>query len=103
MRADRWSTRRWWIRRNDRGNPCGRRQKCTAADDVKLIAGLSRFRDSSACLWPNLELRNIVEQAEDVYDPQDDDDHHNRVQDALDRPLHGNEAVDEPEKHADNQ
>jgi hypothetical protein len=39
-----------------------------------------------------------AEKPEDVQEPQDNDDDHDSVQDGLDRSLHGDVAVDEPQQ-----
>ena len=42
------------------------------------------------------KLIKVVEEAEYLEKPQNDDDYNNAIQDALDLTLHGNEAVNQP-------
>jgi hypothetical protein len=52
-------------------------------------------------LWllPNADIGEGMKQTENIQEPQDHDDHHDGIQDRLDRPLHRNKAIDEPEQN----
>ena len=45
---------------------------------------------------PDAELIKVVEEAEYLEKPQDDDDYNDAIQDALDLTLHWDKAVDQP-------
>jgi hypothetical protein len=50
---------------------------------------------------PDTELRKVFEHAEYPQKPQNYGDHNDRVQDAFDLTLHGDETVDQPEQNTD--
>jgi hypothetical protein len=41
-----------------------------------------------------------MEEPKNVQDPQNDGNHYDAIQDRLDGPLHGNEAIHQPEEDA---
>ena len=45
---------------------------------------------------PDVELRDVVEEAEYLEKPQNDDYYNDAIQYSLDLTLHGYEAVDQP-------
>src|SRR5580692_2682394 len=57
----------------------------------------SRARRASAYAEP----RERMEESKYIEQPYDHSDDHNPVEDRLDRSLHGDEAVNQPEKHSD--
>jgi len=48
-----------------------------------------------------MNIFDASEQAESLQQPDNDTDHHDGVEDAFDRPVHGNVGIDEPQQHAD--
>jgi hypothetical protein len=50
---------------------------------------------------PDAELGKVVEEAEYLQKPQNDGNHDNAIQNALDLTLHGDEAVYQPKKQPD--
>jgi hypothetical protein len=49
---------------------------------------------------PDAKLGKVVKQSKDVDEPYYEHNHHNAVEDSLDLTLHGKEAIDQPEHHA---
>jgi hypothetical protein len=45
-------------------------------------------------------MRHGTKKAEDIQEPKDNDDDNDRVQDRLNRALHGNVAIYQPEQNA---
>jgi hypothetical protein len=59
-------------------------------------------RSSPTQLLTYAELGKVVKQSKDVYEPDNEHNHHNAIQNSLDLALHGNEAIDQPKQHAYN-
>jgi hypothetical protein len=45
-------------------------------------------------------MREGMEKSKNVQEPQDDADHYHGIQDRLDRRLHGDEVIDQPQQNA---
>jgi hypothetical protein len=58
--------------------------------------GCETQAEEHICLVTNMELRDVIEQIEYLQKPKNNGDYNHCVQDALDRSLHGNEAVNQP-------
>lgn len=54
------------------------------------------------CASTDPDMTQPVEDAEDVEQPQDYEDHHDAIEDRFDAALHGNEPIHNPEQNADN-
>jgi hypothetical protein len=50
-------------------------------------------------LRPNANIGKGMKKSENIQKPQDNTDHHDGIQDRFDRPLHGDEVVDEPQQN----
>src|SRR5450432_2174698 len=47
------------------------------------------------------DISRVGDDPESVQEPEDHRNHHHDIEDRLDRRLHGDEPVDEPEEHTD--
>ena len=75
----------------------------SGAEKWATLAAENSPQDDLSMLGPDLELRDIVEETEYIHKPQNHDNDDNRVENAFDGPLHGNEAVDQPKQNSDDE
>jgi hypothetical protein len=57
------------------------------------------FASQPVGLRPNVNVGKGMKKSEYVQEPQDHGDHYDAIQDRLDRPLHRDEAIDQPEQN----
>jgi hypothetical protein len=69
-------------------------------EDERWFPSLTELRARVAvCLRANADSGQRMNETKNVQEPNHHTDHHNRVQDGLDRAGHRNEVVDEPEQN----
>jgi hypothetical protein len=65
--------------------------------DLGCIAGHSLFGFGDSDLsMPDTELGKVLEKTEYLQEPENDDNHHNAIQNPFDLTLHWDKAVDKP-------
>jgi hypothetical protein len=70
-----------------------------AAREIPAAAILPLPQFIPVGLRPNANIGEGMEKSENVEKPQDYADHHDGIQDRLDRPLHRDEVIDQPQQN----
>jgi hypothetical protein len=66
---------------------------------IPAIAILPLSQFIPAGLRPDANIGEGMKKSENVEEPQDHADHHDRIQDRLDCPLHRDEVIDQPQQN----
>ena len=66
----------------------------------EVIEFMIVFHDGELSNLRDADVATVIDDAEDIQQPQDDADYHDDVEDFFDLPVHRDVGVDEPKQHA---